>query len=40
MEDLSDEKARYFAYTDSVDRFALVALDSDEPDEIVVVRRP
>jgi len=39
MKELSDEKARYFAHTDSVDHFALVALDPDEPDEIIAVTR-
>lgn len=39
MKELSDEKARYFAHTDSIDHFALVALDPDEPDEIVAVTR-
>ena len=39
MEELSDEKARYFAHTDSIDHFALVALDPDEPDEIIAVTR-
>ncbi len=39
MKELSDEKARYFAHTDSIDHFALVALDPDEPDEIVAVAR-
>jgi hypothetical protein len=31
MKELSDEKARYFAHTDSIDHFALVALDPYEP---------
>ncbi len=39
MNELSDEKARYFAHTDSANHFALVALDPDEPDEIVAVTR-
>ncbi len=34
MNELSDEKARYFTHTDSANHFALVALDPDEPDEI------
>ena len=37
MKELSDEKARYFVHTDSIDHFALVALDPDEPDVIVAV---
>ena len=39
MEELSDEKARYFTHTDSIDHFALVALDPDAPDEIIAVTR-
>jgi GNAT superfamily N-acetyltransferase len=39
MEEFSEEKARYFAHTDGVDHVALVALDPDEPDEIIAVVR-
>jgi GNAT superfamily N-acetyltransferase len=39
MEKLSDEKARYFASTDGVDHFALVALDPEDPNEIIAVVR-
>src|SRR5215210_6736997 len=39
MEELSDEKARYFASTDSVDHFGLVALDPQDQSEIVAVVR-
>ena len=39
MKELSNEKARYFAHTNSTNHFALVALDPDEPDEIVAVAR-
>ena len=39
MEKLSDEKARYFASTDGVDHFGLVALDPQEPNEIMAVVR-
>lgn len=39
MEESSDEKVRYFAHTDSVDHFALVALDPDDTDEVVAVTR-
>ena len=39
LEELSDEKAQYFASTDSVDHFALVALDPEDPDEIIAVVR-
>ena len=40
MKKLSDEKARYFASTDGVDHFGLVALDPKEQrDEIIAVAR-
>ena len=39
MKELSEKKARYFAHIDGVDHFALVALDPDEPDEIIVTVR-
>jgi GNAT superfamily N-acetyltransferase len=39
MEKLSDEKARYFASTDGVDHFGLVALDPKDPNEIIAVVR-
>ena len=39
MEELSDKKARYFASTDGVDHLGLVALDPDDPGEIVAVVR-
>ena len=39
MRELSDEKARRFAEVDGVDRFALVALDPEDEDEIVAVVR-
>jgi len=39
MKELSDEKARRFAEVDGVDRFALVALDPEDEDEIVAVVR-
>jgi GNAT superfamily N-acetyltransferase len=39
MEELSDEKAQYFAHVDGTDHFALVALDPDEQDEIIAVVR-
>jgi RimJ/RimL family protein N-acetyltransferase len=39
MEKLSDEKARYFASTDGVDHFGLVALDPEDPNEIIAVVR-
>src|SRR5215212_2288408 len=39
MKELSDEEARRFAEVDGVDRFALVALDPEDEDEIVAVVR-
>jgi GNAT superfamily N-acetyltransferase len=39
MEKLSDEQARYFASTDGVDHFGLVALDPEDPEEIIAVVR-
>jgi RimJ/RimL family protein N-acetyltransferase len=39
MEELSDKKARYFASTDGVDHLGLVALDPEDPDEVVAVVR-
>jgi GNAT superfamily N-acetyltransferase len=39
LEELSDEKARYFASTDGVDHFGLVALDPEERNEIIAVVR-
>ena len=39
MQELSEEKARRFAEVDGKDRFALVALDPEDEDEIVAVVR-
>jgi RimJ/RimL family protein N-acetyltransferase len=39
MDELSDEKARHFAEVDGVDRYALVALDPEDEEEIVAVVR-
>lgn len=39
MNELSDKKARYFASTDGVDHFGLVALDPEDQNEIVAVVR-
>jgi RimJ/RimL family protein N-acetyltransferase len=39
MKELSDERARRFAEVDGKDRFALVALDPEDEDEIVAVVR-
>ena len=39
MKELSDERARYFASTDGADHFGLVALDPQDPNEIIAVVR-
>ena len=39
LEELSEEKARYFAHVDGVDHFAFVALDPDNQDEIIAIVR-
>ncbi len=39
MKKLSDEKAKYFASTDGVDHFGLVALDPQDQNEIIGVVR-
>ena len=39
MKELSEEKSRHFAEVDGRDRFALVALDPEDEDEIVAVVR-
>jgi GNAT superfamily N-acetyltransferase len=39
MKKLSDEQARYFASTDGVDHFGLVALDPQDQNEIIAVVR-
>jgi RimJ/RimL family protein N-acetyltransferase len=39
LKELSDENARHFADVDGEDRFALVALDPEDPHEIVAVVR-
>ena len=39
LDELSEEKAQYFAHTDDVNHVGLVALDPDEPDEIVAIVR-
>ncbi len=39
MNQLTRKRARYFAQVDGVDRFALVALDPDDPDEIIAIVR-
>lgn len=39
LEELSDEKAQYFAHVDGVDHFAFVALDPADQDEIIAIVR-
>ncbi len=39
LEELSDEKAQYFASTDGVDHLGLVALDPEDQNEIIAVVR-
>jgi GNAT superfamily N-acetyltransferase len=39
MDELSDEKAQYFAAVDGVDHVALVALDPEDSDEIIALVR-
>ena len=39
LNEFTQEKAQYFAHVDGVDHFAFVALDPDDPDEIVAVVR-
>src|SRR5215213_293611 len=39
MRKLSDEQVRYFASTDGVDHFGLIALDPEDPNEIIAVVR-
>jgi GNAT superfamily N-acetyltransferase len=39
LEELPVEKAQYFAHVDGVDHFALLALDPNDPDEIIALVR-
>ena len=39
MKEFSEEKAQYFAHIDGVDHYALVALDPEDPDDIIAVVR-
>jgi RimJ/RimL family protein N-acetyltransferase len=39
LNEFTEEKAQYFAHTDGVDHFAFVAIDPDDPDEIIAVVR-
>ena len=39
LQHFTEEKARYFAHVDGVDHFAFVALDPDDPNEIIAIVR-
>ncbi len=39
LNEFTQEKAQYFAHTDGTDHFAFVAIDPDDPDEIIAVVR-
>jgi hypothetical protein len=39
LNEFSEQKAQYFAHADGVDHFAFVAIDPDDPDEIIAVVR-
>jgi GNAT superfamily N-acetyltransferase len=39
LEEFPEEKAQYFAHVDGVDHFALVALDPEDPEEIIALVR-
>jgi hypothetical protein len=39
LNEFTQEKAEYFAHTDGVDHFAFVAIDPDDPDEIIALVR-
>jgi RimJ/RimL family protein N-acetyltransferase len=39
LAEFTEEKAQYFAHVDSVDHFAFVALDPDDPNEIIACVR-
>ena len=39
MKELSDQQAKWFADVDGINRYALVALDPEKPDEIIGVVR-
>jgi GNAT superfamily N-acetyltransferase len=39
LQKFTEKKARYFADVDGVDHFALVALDPDDPNEIIAIVR-
>jgi len=39
LKELPEEKARLFAHVDGIDHLAFVALDPDDPDEIIALVR-
>src|SRR5829696_4855805 len=39
LQKFTEEKAQYFAHVDGVDHFAFVALDPDDPNEIIAIVR-
>src|SRR5215216_8170081 len=39
LQQFTEEKARYFAQVDGVDHFAFVALDPDDPNDIIAIVR-
>ena len=39
LDELSEQKAQYFAHTDGVDHVGLIALDPDNTDEIIAILR-
>jgi RimJ/RimL family protein N-acetyltransferase len=39
LNEFTQEKAQYFAHVDGTDHFAFVAIDPDDPDEIIAVVR-
>jgi len=39
LQEFTEEKAQYFAHVDGVDHFAFVALDPDDPNDIIAIVR-
>lgn len=39
LKEFPEEKAQYFSHVDGIDHFALVALNPDDPDEIIALAR-
>src|SRR5919112_3954876 len=39
LDELSEQKAQYFAHTDGVDHVGLIALDPEQSDEIIAIVR-